>query len=539
MKKRIVWWLVIVVVFVAGYYVWSHRFGVPEDFTDPAAAYKYGSIGADHPMALAPIPFWIWKVLPELVPPSAEEFKKLDAGPWNGKKGFEAFGLVTEAGMEHPQGFKQGDTVFDRPIGLSKRTVFGIDFVGVNCAFCHLTTIRRLPDEKPIIILGGTGNSLNIEQYFLYMFATMGDKKRFNADDVMEKVSDEVRKQNKDLSFVERLVYRYVAIPLIPRILEARKKEYFDFITAGNKYRLKNFGPGRVDTWALYKRLYVNPKQPSDVDDKVINGIVDFPSIWNQRARAGMQMHWDGNIAVAEERNIISALSVIGTRLDYLDFPRLTRTAEFANRLIPLRYEDWIPEQFRVGNQRIQQDLAERGRGLFQNHCASCHAPDGDRVGRVEPNEGLVTDSERLRDFTPELADGLNRLGTDAWKLRNFKPQHGYVNALLDGIWLRAPYLHNGSVPTLRDLLDKAEDRPAKFCTGNDEYDWKNVGFKSATKTGNGDAICGEYFLYDTTVSCNESKPTDRCGNGNAGHLYGTDLNEKDKADLLEFLKTL
>jgi cytochrome c553 len=527
-KRRIAGWLVIVAVLVGGFMLWRHRFGVPEDFSDPAAEYKYGSIGSDHPLAQAPIPYWIWKVLPELFPPS--EFIPKEAGPWNGKPGFEAFGLVTEANMEHPRGYVEGQIVYDRPIGFSKRTVFGIDFVGVNCAFCHLTTVRPSPQEKAQVVLGGTGNTLNIEQYFLYMFAAMGDKKRFNADDVMAAVAKEARKQNKELGLVERLVYRYVAIPwVIPAMLEDRQKKYFDFITIGNTNRLANFGPGRVDTWALYKRMYADPPEHQRT-----NGIVDFPSIWNQRARVGMQMHWDGNIDVAEERNIVSALSVIGKRLNYLDFPRLMRTVEFTNGLLPPRYIDRLPDS----QPPVQQAKVEAGRELFREHCASCHAADGDRIGRVEPIEDLGTDTERLKDFTRGLADGLNTLGTDEWKLRNFKPQHGYVNSLLDGIWLRAPYLHNGSVPTLRDLLNPAEAppdkpdapiRPKVFCRGTDLYDWKNLGFLSTPVNDTGDDSCGTFFVYRTSVS----------GNGNGGHLYGTGLSDDEKDKLVEFMKTL
>ncbi len=55
----------------------------------------------------------------------------------------------------------------------------------------------------------------------------------------------------------------------------------------------------------------------------------------------------------------------------------------------------------------------------------------------------------------------------------------GYNAVFLDGIWLRAPYLHNGSVPTLRDLLKPVAERPRLFWRGYDLYDPVNVGFFS------------------------------------------------------------
>jgi hypothetical protein len=57
----------------------------------------------------------------------------------------------------------------------------------------------------------------------------------------------------------------------------------------------------------------------------------------------------------------------------------------------------------------------------------------------------------------------------------------GYIAAFLDGIWLKAPYLHNGSVPSLRDLLEPAAQRPKVFWRGYDVYDQTKVGFVSDT----------------------------------------------------------
>jgi len=530
MRKRVFWLLVILVVLAVGLSVWRHWHGVPEDFANMEAEFKYGSIGADHPRARAPIPYWIWKVLPEMFPPSpaigdAQWYRPAigDAQwyrPKNDKEGYAAFGLVTEANMARPPGFIEGQTEpFDRPIGFSKRTVFGIDFIGVNCAFCHTTTLRKMAGDQQDIVLGGTGNTVDIEQYFLYLFAATTNE-HFNTDEVMKKILG----QKADMNLLERFVYR-VVIYFLPTYIAHLKKQ-FDFIAPNSSYRLPEFGPGRVDTWASYKRVFVDPPQ----HDK-IPGIVDFPPIWNQKARVGMRMHWDGNTDVLEERNIISALALIGKSLDSLDFPRVMRISDWMMGLIPPRYEDRIPSKALPKNKpRIQWDLAERGAGLFGSNCAQCHAPGGDRIGRVEPKEDLATDDNRINAFTAELADGLNRLGTGTWTLRNFKLQYGYVNTLLDGIWLRAPYLHNGSVPTLRDLLNGPDKRPKRFCRGSDVYDWKNVGFITPRIAGkNGAENCGEFFLYDTAVA----------GNSNNGHFYGTYLGEKDKQALIEFLKTL
>jgi hypothetical protein len=93
----------------------------------------------------------------------------------------------------------------------------------------------------------------------------------------------------------------------------------------------------------------------------------------------------------------------------------------------------------------------------------------------------------------------------------------------LDGLWLRAPYLHNGSVPNLRALLFP-DQRPARFIRAYDVYDWQNVGFVSAGADAEREGV-----VYDTTLK----------GNSNAGHVYGQQLAAEQREDLLEYLKTL
>jgi hypothetical protein len=101
----------------------------------------------------------------------------------------------------------------------------------------------------------------------------------------------------------------------------------------------------------------------------------------------------------------------------------------------------------------------------------------------------------------------------------------------LDGIWLRAPYLHNGSVPTLQDLLNPPNERPQTFHRGYDVFDPVKIGFKEPPPrpTGPSGELTEPYFLFDTREK----------GNGNQGHTYGTQLSSQDKEKLLEYLKTL
>jgi hypothetical protein len=100
-----------------------------------------------------------------------------------------------------------------------------------------------------------------------------------------------------------------------------------------------------------------------------------------------------------------------------------------------------------------------------------------------------------------------------------------YEARVLHGIWATAPYLHNGSVPNLWELLTLPKDRKTTFKVGSLMFDQKNVGFAvNESPFGKGD------FTVD---------PENANGNGNAGHAYGTDLSEADRWALIEYLKKL
>ena len=152
----------------------------------------------------------------------------------------------------------------------------------------------------------------------------------------------------------------------------------------------------------------------------------------------------------------------------------------------------------------VNSTLAAAGKPLFAQHCASCHAIDAASKGKVYPVAEIGTDRTMLSE---------SQAG-------------GYIAPSLRGIWLRGPYLHNGSVPSLRELLaPQAQRRPA-FFPGNDIVDAENVGFLATMEEEPGRR---KFARYDTT------KP----GHSNAGHLYATGLSRPDKDALIEYLKTL
>lgn len=103
----------------------------------------------------------------------------------------------------------------------------------------------------------------------------------------------------------------------------------------------------------------------------------------------------------------------------------------------------------------------------------------------------------------------------------------------LTGIWATAPYLHNGSVATLRQMLTPEDRRARSFCVGNPNFDPVDVGFVSSLRPDNTCAPDG----YGSTLL-----DTTKHGNSNKGHsrrIQGVDLSAADKDALIEFLKSI
>ncbi len=179
--------------------------------------------------------------------------------------------------------------------------------------------------------------------------------------------------------------------------------------------------------------------------------------------------------------------------------------------------------------------LVAQGKTVFTSaSCGSCHHPEDIALDGVVTYDKTPGDVEQLPGVVPAFPRGSIRtdilhraliddsVGPDAgasdagadtgyMDLNNFIVDHklnekysdGYRDNDLRGLWATAPYLHNGSVPTLDDLLNPAAQRPATWMRGG--------------------------FLVDTTV----------LGNGNGGHEFGTTLSTSDKAALVAYLKSL
>jgi hypothetical protein len=145
----------------------------------------------------------------------------------------------------------------------------------------------------------------------------------------------------------------------------------------------------------------------------------------------------------------------------------------------------------------------------------------------------IGTDPVRVNAYSMKATRHFNR--TWLGKKHNFKRPQGYQTPPLDGIWATAPYLHNGSVPTVEHLLN-SKTRPRIFTrsykTGRADYDTKKLGRKitELNKAVDPDLPAIERRkVYDTSKK----------GQGNAGHTYGDHLSDGERRAVIEYLKTI
>ncbi len=505
-------WATAAVLLVLGAIYLGVRFtrDEPVRYANLEEHFKYGSTGGERESG---IPYWMWKVLPKMFPEYLPG-KKYEPG-----REYASMGFLYEDGK-------------DLPIGVSQRNTQGINRVFLNCAVCHVGSVREAPDKPPAFFTGMPSNTVDLGAFERFIFACATDQ-RFTADRILP----EIDALGGDYDFLNRMILRVYALPLMRErlLMLAGHFRYLDWEP--------DQGPGRTDTFTPAKTLLEFPLEK--LQTKELVGLCDFPSVWMQGQRKEMKLraHWDGNNSLMEERNKSAAFGT-GTFPPTIDLKLLGRVEEWLLTKQPPPYPF-----------AIDQTRAAQGAPIYAQYCASCHGKDGrdfsgEQVGQIVPIAAIGTDRHRLDSYTEELATTQNILYAGyPWRFSHFRKTYGYVNMPLDGVWARAPYLHNGSVPTMRDLLNPAAERPQIFYRGYDVYEQAKMGFVSAPENFNDDgtsrddpADAQRYFRLETQPRAEGVTPRDRNeGNLNTGHegaAYGTMLTPAEKDALVEYLKT-
>jgi mono/diheme cytochrome c family protein len=189
----------------------------------------------------------------------------------------------------------------------------------------------------------------------------------------------------------------------------------------------------------------------------------------------------------------------------------------------------------------IDRALADKGEKLFVKNCARCHGTYGEKwtyPNKIVPLDEIGTDPKRYEGITEEFASYYDQ----SWfaqekdgKGYKTNAAKGYQAPPLDGIWATAPYLHNGSVPTVYHVL-KSDARPEiytrSFKTGTEDYDTVKLGWKTVDVKRDASKKMEPFErrkIYDT------KQP----GRGNGGHTFGDHLGEEERMAVIEYLKGL
>jgi mono/diheme cytochrome c family protein len=446
------------------------------------------------------------------------------------------------------------DPAFGWPIGFSRANVKhlgGLSSVGVNCAACHVAEITSANGGANVRVLGVTSH-FNAEAFFGAMtvagFRTVDShnmKKFLSAylavSDPGAGAAGEKLFQSQWEKQEKQIVQAIAADPSGSKSTGAGGLNEIDGaslrldnatlvhgidLAALSSSMLKLFhnmraalhipdappkelppasGPGRNDAFGLLSASLFGVPQPY--------APVKYGVVWNLSNRPWV--HWDGNTRSPIGRNLLASVGLgaplVGKQA-WLDYKLTQRHTVLSQQITAPKYPF-----------AIDQAAAKRGAAIYQTNCASCHeGQEGD--SRLHAPAEIGTDPRRAQFFTPLQADrfnkflaGLQTAGYTPSEQPGLRSTQKYWAPSLAGVWARSPYLHNGSVRTMQELLTPPELRAKSFHRGSRVYDPRDIGYKD-----------DGYYVFDTTQT----------GNSNAGHSYGTNLAVEQKRDLIEYLKT-
>jgi hypothetical protein len=340
-------------------------------------------------------------------------------------------------------------------------------------------------------------------------------------------------------------------------LLKARIDYLRNLINLHTEHQPTLPGPGRIDP-CINGRNLIFPDEGIASDSPV-----SYPHLWQVNQTAWF--HWDGDTNSFLERNIGQAVGTgAAFRPDLVSLVQpgnLHELEGLARRIPPPR---WPAE---VMGQGVDRAKALRGEAIFKERCIICHrilASPEDKAPDIFVSTRMIeTDPNRADNFARKLRDGREfaaQLGetTNGIKKRwyedrgiplqdqkrmdlpddqiQWRTTRGYVARPLVAIRATPPYLHNGSVPTLHDLLLPAAWRPRTFPVGQREYDPVKLGYVTDEARIPPDQL----YDLDPQAAGRQDFDTTRPGNhnsGHEGHAYGTDLPERQRMDLLEYLK--
>ncbi len=484
----------------------------------------------------------------------------------------ERFGLIAHPAnpQNNPDGLPIGlaKTAVTKPLLIGEHTG---EFIGLTCAACHNAQLHY--QGKRIRIDGGVGNTFDLMSYV------------YALDDALQSTL-------KDSAKFDRLASR-LKVSGSDAKAQLRKRFEIDAGHV-HGYRTRSlvapvpWGPARMDAISLIVNRVTSTLPSIPENNFTPVAPTKPPFLWN--APQGLWTQWRGTQQVPIGRNLIETMGVFMSIDLHSKSPKdglfesnavIGNLQAIENQLARLAPPKWPEEVFG----KIDRDKAKAGKALFMTHCASCHNAwpyrwsEPNKYGKQFVLVGLIAQSyvgtdpnqfETVRPYalTGQLspympgpmkdkdlvsagdmyyATAKEVLETAVSKIKMSEAERAnlfgyrelptphplenvYKAAPRDGVWATPPFMHNGAVPNLYEMLVPAKQRTKKFCYGR-EFDPVKVGFDTTCNAGT--------FVLDTGLR----------GNSNAGHSFeggplgngviGPLLSEEQRWALVEYLKSI
>lgn len=451
---------------------------------------------------------------------------------WIGPDSFDYKAVFIRAGLTYPDKMIFNSKAYAwkpdvLPAGLVQKEMdFGINanikMVNLSCIACHSgSEYNQLGNKVNNLIIGAPSDTFNPEIYVSSIYKGM---KRVTQNwdltfKIIKSVFPETKLKEKILlkTFIRKQVNTYVK----------------DHAAIDRGTPFNNGGPGLTNGVASLKNVL-----GLDTNEGSASGFTSIPSIGDRGFRTSLL--YDGVYSIANKDQSRTIEYVTNTELldtstivALFTIPTMGQTQALALKNIDtvVRVVAPILKTYKTPEfpGTINSAMARRGFDVYSNNCMQCHGQykwSGGKKSELISFPNAITaqsemnsDPERWKAISTSLVKNLEE---SVWNERiQINQNNGYVAPLLEGLWASAPYMHNGSVPTLWHFL-RPDQRPAKFIVGNQNLDMAKVGSQGVQNSGS--------EIYDTELT----------GRNNQGHereLVG--LSELDKEDLLEYLKTL
>ncbi len=487
----------------------------------------------------------------------------------------ERYGLLSDpASAGNPDGLPVG-------VSIARSKASNIEMIGLNCSACHVGQVQY---QGRAVRIDGLGNMAQINAFLVDLAAetqkTLTSPRRlvrFWKRVHAVRAARRARGQSESTTADETTAGRIWGLLTTNRgLVEARVAALKNVAALKHSLRISTQeGYGRLDAFGI-GRDELFGSIPGNL--LPANAPVSFPHVWGMEFTGWLQ--WGANTDSVMERNIGQALGV-GALFDPRTFASTVRIDNL-HRLETLAYK-LTPPGWPAAFPPIDTARAEAGKALFVEHCAPCHETyktDGlmrtyqlfpfaqtgtDPLAAINFELPVALADGSIRPFPTAAGDlvkkiklkGYQDAGYDASQieeLENRRVRKGpawdpmfrapmldsarfpdtagrkvYRAKTLVGIWATGPFLHNGSVPTIYDLLSPAASRPVTFPTGTRDYDPVKLGIQidpAKYTLAPGQTA----FTFDTRLP----------GNWNSGHewKFYPDLTEDKRYAIIEFLKT-